>query len=265
MDALLQKWGLINLTIKPIESTWKSSWDIGGKYVLKRIHETKQFERSVQLSNLLIAEEIPVAVFIPATDGQIAVTYEETQYCLTTKLPGNHIDLYERPTLAIEMGREIARLHKALVRIEPQVSCEETDLLSNWLNYIKPKLGDDVPAEKIENTEKQIFEFHTKLPRHLIHRDVHLKNVMFDNGRLTGWLDFDLCCRHVRLFDIAYLLSGLSCEIEQDIGKSNIWQLIRDDLLKGYNEINTLFTDEYAALPMLLTVIELLFVAFYKN
>lgn len=265
MENILNKWGLFDLSVELIESPSKSTWDVNGKYILKRISDVEHLKKSLQLSILLSTEGIPVAAYIPTPDGQITVINEGSQYCLMTKLPGKHIDIYEQPYFAVEMGRELARLHKALVRIESILLCNDNDLLADWRNYIKPGLDEDVPDELSEHAEKWLLRLYTKLPRQLIHRDVHLYNVLFNNECLTGWLDFDLGCRNIRLFDIAYLFGGIILGKQYDTEKVKTWRLICNELLASYCEINPLTNDEHKALPTLMIIIELLFVAFWNN
>lgn len=48
-----------------------------------------------------------------------------------------------------------------------------------------------------------------RLPRQLIHRDVHFGNFLFDHGEFSGYIDFDLSQKNIRIFDICYFLTGL--------------------------------------------------------
>ena len=50
------------------------------------------------------------------------------------------------------------------------------------------------------------------LPKQLIHRDVHFGNFLFFEGNLSGYIDFDLSQRNIRIFDICYFLTGLLAE-----------------------------------------------------
>ena len=47
-----------------------------------------------------------------------------------------------------------------------------------------------------------------KLPRQIIHRDFHGQNIIFNNGRLDGYTDFDLNEKNARLYDLCYLCTG---------------------------------------------------------
>ena len=265
MDGILHKWGLNGMTITPIDSPSKSTWDVGGKHVLKRYTDTNYLSRSLQIANLLAAEGVPVVTYIQTVDGYMTVQDADWHYCLMTKLQGCDSDLYVEPDLAHELGRELARLHIALTHIEPQVSCNDNDLLAEWRNYIKPGLGVIINEEWVTHVEIQLCDLYQKLPHQLIHRDVHTHNVLFADGKLTGWLDFDLGRRDVKLFDLAYLLGGLLSEGIQEPAKVEIWRLLYQAIIDGYNEINTMSANEHEALPVMMIVIELLFVSYWSN
>ena len=266
IKQILQYWGMGEATATPIKSPSQSTWDVDNKYILKetsRFSNADEFKRGMQFSNLLNARNIPVAVFIPTNDGRL--TSPDGLYCLMSKLLGKHADFYCGPNLAVEMGRELARLHVALITIEPQITCHDSDLLADWDKWIKPRLDGFVSNDIVETVDAVFRKLYPILPRQLIHRDVHLHNVLFDDGKLTGWLDFDISQRNVRLFDIAYLLGGLLCGEQHDPARVGIWHTIRHNLLHGYNEVSALTDDERSALPVLMIVIEFLFVCFWNG
>ena len=262
IEQLLRHWALGDITVTPIPSHSQTAWDVGGKFILKCCRNADDLSRGMRFSKLLTPHKIPVAVFIPTKDGQL--TTPDGLHCLMTKIPGKHMDFYEEPALAIEMGRELARLHIALVDIESKTSFCDSNLLDDWKNNIKPSLN-DVSDEIVQRVDKKLCDIFPKLPRQLIHRDVHAHNVLFDAGRLTGWLDFDIGQRNVRIFDIAYLLSGLLIGNTDKLEKIERWHTIYKNLLHGYCEVNPLSGNEVNALPVLMIVIEFLFVRFWDG
>ena len=48
-----------------------------------------------------------------------------------------------------------------------------------------------------------------KLPKQLIHRDPNPSNILFDNGIVTGFIDFDLSEINIRLWDVCYCATGI--------------------------------------------------------
>jgi len=262
INKALKFWGLDGAIVTPMEQSSESTWDVDGMYVLKLFRTSEDLSHSLKFSELLTSHGIPVIKFIPAYNGQLSSI--DGFYCLMTKLPGRHVDFYEEQSLAREMGRELARLHIALLDIESKTTCHDSNLLNDWHDYIKPSLG-DVPMCMFQSVDIAFCEIFPKLPRQLIHRDVHCHNVLFEDGRLTGWLDFDISHRNVRIFDIAYLLSGLligNIDNPENIEK---WHSIYTNLLRGYEEVNHLSNNERDAIPVLMIMIEFLFIWYWKE
>ena len=263
ITQILQHWGLGNAPITPIaQLSTQTTWNIGGKYILKRFQNIVELSKGTRFAELLTPHEIPVAVFIPTKDGQL--TSPDGLHCLMTKLPGKHADFYSEPDLAFEMGRELARLHIALSDVESKIECYDSNLLEDWQKKIKPSLS-DLSEDIVKKVDSVFCGIYDKLPRQLIHRDVHLHNVLFDDGHLSGWLDFDIGQRNVRIFDITYLLSGLLIGNIHEPEKIKTWHRVFCELLQGYEEVIFLSKDESDALPVLMIVIEFLFVRFWSE
>ena len=265
-EKILNHWGLGDAAVTPIESPSQSTWDIDGKYILKktsRFSNADELKRGIQFSNLLIEQGISVAAFVPTTNGQL--TTPDDEYCLMTKLPGKHADFYKEPHLAFEMGRELARLHTSLAAIESEIKCSDNDLLADWKNWIRPGLDGFVSHSIIDDVDTRFHNLYPKLPRQLIHRDVHLHNVLFVGDKLTGWLDFDISQKNVRLFDVAYLLAGLIHRETADAIRVKMWRSFSNELLLGYDEVNLLTPEEREALPVLMIVIEFLFLCSWNG
>ena len=262
VEKILNHWDLGDAAITPIKSHSQTTWDVGSKFILKCYRNADDLSRGMRFSELLAPHKIPVNVFIPTKDGRL--TPPDSLYCLMSKLPGKHEDFYEEPALAIEMGSELARLHRALAEIELKASYYDSNLLDDWEKRIRPSLS-DVSDKIVQSVDAKLHKIFPKLPRQLIHRDVHASNVLFDNGRLTGWLDFDIGQRNVRIFDIAYFLSGLLIGNTNNPDKIETWHSIYNNLLHGYCKISPLSDDERDALPVLMIVIEFLFVWYWEG
>ena len=218
---------------------------------------------AVKLTQLLAAEGIPVAEYIRTANGSMT---DADGYFMITKIAGTHPDLFAQPYLAEELGRGLGRLHMALARIEPHFDgCRDNNFMDEWHNYILPGLDDSVPDCICDNIGEKLSEIYPALPRQLIHRDVHSNNVLFEGGRLIGWIDFDLHHRDARIFDIAYLLAGLIIGHQQNPEKVEIWQQVYDLLLSTYNEVNPLSAVEQKSLPLIMTAVEMLFVSFWNR
>ena len=259
MNDVLRHWNLSGEMPVQIDTFHKSAWLVGERYILKRNANADELSRSIRLAGLLVSEGLPAAEYIKTVGGQF--TTPDGTYCLMKRIRGGHVDFFAQPDMITELGRGLARLHMALARIEAEVG--DNDFLAEWHGYIKPGIA-GVSGEIAEYVEARLSELYEKLPRQPIHRDVHAQNVLFYNGRISGWLDFDLNRRDARIFDLAYLLAGLICGKTDNPAMVGIWKTLCKNLLSGYDEVNPVTGDEREALPVMMIAIELLFVAFWN-
>jgi len=70
-------------------------------------------------------------------------------------------------------------------------------------------------------------ELFDKLPKQLIHRDPNPSNILFDGGEVTGFIDFDLSHRNIRLLDPCYCATGILSEWRdvEKISPTEIWNV----------------------------------------
>ncbi len=101
-----------------------------------------------------------------------------------------------------------------------------------------------------------------QLPRQLIHRDAHPGNMLFEQGRLTGFIDFDQVMVGPRLFDLCYCGTSLLVGGFLVAEKQNAWPSLFRGLVRGYQTVSPLSSVEWEAALGMLIAIELLFVAF---
>ena len=94
---------------------------------------------------------------------------------------------------------------------------------------------------------------------------MHSSNLLFENGILTGYLDFDMSQMNARVFDTVYLGCSQLFENYRDESRLKIWQEVFAGILYGYNELLPLNEGEIKALPSLFVFDGVLFTAFYSK
>ena len=92
----------------------------------------------------------------------------------------------------------IAFLHSCLLKCEIIEGVPELRLIEQIQEWAMPcirKNGEVVDGYMVEETwnifEQGMLQLEDDLPKQLIHRDLHPANMLFDNGRLTGFIDFE--------------------------------------------------------------------------
>lgn len=130
-------------------------------------------------------------------------------YFITDVMPGEHLSTNDVLNLSEEKQFQIAdeiaafafALHSKItpelvkeLRSKNGIDAMETDSEESWGVYFTSTLRDvNLPSAEQNAIAKRFFEKWSALPRTkevAIHDDLHLGNMLFENGKLTGVLDF---------------------------------------------------------------------------
>lgn len=267
MKELIQRnWHISCTEIKKITDT---AWDIDDSYVLKKYDRENELRRNIILMEHLGERQIPTGQIIESIAGLKYVEREGRYFLLTRKLRGKEVlQIKEFPGLARQMGRIIGKLQDALIDCQDEIDVWESSLLEELQGWIRDALMKDcwqmISQEDFENTCSHLEGLYAGLPKQLIHRDVHFGNFLFDQGEFSGYIDFDLSQRNIRIFDLCYFLLGLQSEEESRMPWED-WLQVVEDVKDGYGEVIEMTPEEERAIPYVMQGIELLFVAFFLN
>lgn len=267
LKSVIQKYWDVPCEI--ITKITDTAWDVDDTYVLKKYKNKKELERNIILMEILSKRKIPTGEIIKTKNGVKYKTIDETFLLLTRKLRGENIlSIKKHPKIAWQMGIIIGNLHNALLECEDNIEIWDNSLLGEMKGWIYETLKNDswklISEQDFLNTLLHLEKLNDKLPRQLIHRDVHFGNFLFDDGRFSGYIDFDLSQRNIRIFDICYFLLGLLTEEENKMSDDE-WIKVVNDTVSGYDEIVVLTVEEKKAIPYVMLSIEILFAAFYIN
>ena len=167
------------------------------------------------------------------------------------------------------MGHAIARLHRAFTKCEKEVEFWNNSLLDEMKGWILETLTNNqwniIQETEYSKAVDLLESVYDCLPKQLIHRDVHFGNFLFSEGKLSGYIDFDLCQRNIRIFDICYFLTGLLAEETEDAFTKAEWLENLKSVLAGYESIIHLSEKEKSAIPCVMECIEILFAAYFLS
>jgi Ser/Thr protein kinase RdoA (MazF antagonist) len=266
IEALLEAWGIK----EEIQQIYDTAWSVGDHYVMKTNHNLAGLRRNIEMMKILDECGIPVAKPILTLAGQDYIETNGEYYLLMNKLPGTHIlDIYQAEYInnAYETGRAVAKLHTAFLACEQKITFWNNNLVEEMTGWVDDTLKENqyryITKIDYEESLKELQACYDRLPRQLIHRDMHYGNLLFQNGTFSGYIDFDLSQKNVRIFDICYFLIGLL--IDHDKKKDDVkqWYEIVANFMKGYEAINKLTNLEKDSIGCLMKNIELLFVAYF--
>ena len=267
ITEVLNNWNIQDKRIQQIHDT---VWQIGDEYVLKKYDNKSIVEQNIRIITTLSSMGIPVEKIWETVSGH--QYFEQDGYCytLTGKLRGcNLVGTRELEKVTYKVGEIIAKLHDAFKQCEEVAEFPQNSILDEMKGWIKDNFEADnwKSADKNEfmNTLEKLTSLYDSLPVQLIHRDVHFGNFLFDKGEFTGYIDFDLSQRNIRIFDLCYFtLSILSMENADEI-KGNRWLDIVRDVFKGYNSLSKLTEEEKDAVPYVMMSVEYLFAAWFVS
>ena len=243
------------------------AWVIDDTFVLKSNEKQSEFDKSILVNRLLLSEGIPAIEYHMTRNDGPYVFHDNKYWCLMKKIRGEHLDPFDGDTKGngILLGRAAAVIHKALKRIEGKIEVWNNDFFTELSSWIVPELEKSGTSFDCA-LMKRIFAFepvYRTLPRQIIHRDMHPRNLLYEDGIFTGYLDFDLSQKNVRVFDLVYLGCGLLVDNYKDETRLNQWREIFAGILEGYAEQSPLSVDELNAIPVLFLFDEVLFTAYF--
>lgn len=259
-------------------------WTINEEYILKMTNNEDEIARNVYISKLLLKAGIRVQEAISNLNGEVYCKMGNSYYGLFTKLKGEVLkDYYEGDYIkrGFYLGQSVATLHQGLKNITDELKYRlklydnnMIEELSGWVSdeikcYIQ---NDNLPKKEIEGLNKIIEEInknfkqlYDKLPRQVIHRDVHGENMIFQDNRLVGYIDFDLSQINARIFDICYLCTGALGKIFNVEEMREKWIPFARAVIDGYGNINKLSVEEQGSIKYMFYSIELIMIAFFAR
>lgn len=265
IQHILKNWNITNSVFTQIYDT---AWQIGNEYILKVYENLNLLERNIKIITILDNMEIPTGKIILSKKASSYVRDDKYYYILLKKMQGSNIvSLKNNFGLAVEIGEILARLHIAFKECETQDEFWNNSLLNEmngWIRNFFQNTGWKYIEEKtFDKTVLNLKNLYDKLPVQLIHRDVHFGNFLFDHGRFSGYIDFDLSQRNIRIFDLCYFCMGLLSEEEcMGITEEEWFELLRN-VFAGYQRKLVLSLEEIKAVPYVMQSIELLFAAWF--
>lgn len=222
-----------------------------GHYVLT-LFERLSFEQLpfyLHLMKHLASRGIPVPDPVADAKGNILHRLKGKPAAVVNKLSG-HSELAPTQAHCAGVGDMLARMHLAGLdypRQQPNLRS-----LGWWNDTVPLVLPHLTPAQQSLILGELAYQNHVaesaayrSLPRGAIHADLFRDNVMFENGRLTGFFDFYFAGHDTFLFDIGICLNDWCIELETgalDAARA-------DAFMEAYQRVRPLTAQERSLLP----------------
>ena len=252
----------------PLKQQSENVWEIGGRYMLKVYTDEEALRRNAEILSSLRENGVPAAPVIPTGTGEPYAACDGQFFLLTGKLEGRSFTGAVGTGTGRRMGQAIARLHLAFARIEEQLNLWDNSLLGEMGGWIRETLEQSgwqyITEEEFGRVYTSLSRLYPRLPVQMIHRDVHMGNFLFSGETFSGYLDFDLTQRNIRVFDLCYFLAGLLAD-ETGTTLAAPWPEIVRATIAGYERLLPLSPEEKKAIPLVMECIEILFAAYFLS
>lgn len=281
LRKILDNWdipkGLSINDVKIVDGTKTANniWQIGKDYILKT-GDRAIIHRNARIAKAIEAQGFSAAVPVPTKTGDILAD-GQNNFVLIRKAKGEPLSKSQRfgddcEDFGFKYGQSIARLHKALKAVEEDIQPVEQNLFAHVTEWAIPNVKKQniqwnmgLPDSFFEEYIRNFGTLFEKLPKQLIHRDPNPCNILFCGGDVSGFIDFDLSERNVRLWDPCYCATGILSEQRSVENTYDKFPAILNAILHGYDSVNPLTADEKQAIYYVLCSIQMICVAYFES
>jgi AraC-like DNA-binding protein/Ser/Thr protein kinase RdoA (MazF antagonist) len=248
-------------------------WKVGKDYILKT-GDREKLLKNLSVSKALQRQGFTSSLPILTKAGNEYLDGSEI-FILTQGLKGNPLAKSDRfgddcGRFGEKYGKSIAQLHKALKTIQEDMSLDEMNLYNNVTEWALPNVkqqnmqwGMGIDESFFDDYIKNFGKLYDRLPKQLIHRDPNPSNILFEDGEVSGFIDFDLSEVNVRLWDVCYCATGILSEgINEAYEK---WLDILAGILHGYNLEGKLTQEEKQAVFYVICSIQMICIAYFGS
>lgn len=206
----------------------------------------------MELMRHLALKGIPCPLPIADEDNEVLHIVCDKPSTIVTFLQGKKITS-PTPLHCQQVGGLLARMHHA--GADMKLSRHNALSLMGWKKLVADcaPQADTVEKGLSELIEKELAHLEKRwpaqnsLPHGVVHADLFMDNVFFQNGQLSGVFDFYFACNDFWAYDLAITINAWCFENQKTFSQTRF-----DALLKGYTAERTLLQAEREALPLLL-------------
>jgi Ser/Thr protein kinase RdoA (MazF antagonist)/AraC-like DNA-binding protein len=260
-------------TVYFVEGNIKS-WDINDKYVFKTGTNIAGLRTHIAIAEALSKEGMNSAYQIKTKEGKDFIEEDGRYYVLFNHVQGRYLTPEERyagnrEATGEKYGKAIGRLHEVLKKQEDALYVNDVNLYEDVINWAMPETkriieqwNCPLPEEFYEDYKANFGRLYSKLPKQIIHRNPNPTNILFSGDMVTGFIDFDISQKNVRLFDPCYCATGILSEAGKVPEGYDKWPELLKGIIKGYDIICPLSQEEKEAILYVIYSIQMIFIAY---
>lgn len=277
LRSVLTRWNLSHLPAKNIlydtGEINENVFAVGDDYHLKVLTNLGTVEKNIAVARALAEAGLGSALPVETADGAEYAADGELYFLLTRRIDGEPLPASAYLAdggieKARYLGKLLAELHAVLAQRSDVVLNERNifdEVLESWLEPSKKamKLDEKFVADYVE----AVARLNGTLPEQVIHRDPNPSNILFKDGKLAGFLDFDLSQRSIRLFDPCYAATAVLVETVDTADAASLerWTEVYRAILDGYASVAQLTDAEREAAPYVVLSIQFICVGYFSG
>lgn len=283
IERILSNWEIDrNVDINPIpKKTSKeevyNAWFIGRNYVLKTGKNFIELKTHLAISKALENQGLNATTPVMTKSKDDFVLVNDSFFVLMNKVEGETLKQSDRfaknrINVGIMYGEAIGSLHQSLLKIDNKTNLIEKNILKTVKEWALPETKRlfeqwrcQLPKEYYEYYLENCDDIFKDLPKQIIHRDPHADNILFHKGDVSGFIDFEISEKNIRIFDPCYLATSVLVEAGDVEDGYDIWPEILYGVIKGYDEISNLSEEEIKAIPYVMYSIIMIFIAWLND
>ena len=205
----------------------------------------------IDLVNFLRKEKFPCPKILYNNNSKQLNTYKNKQFTIIDFVNGK---LAKKINFqhCYKLGRTLATLHKKSLKFKKKRKNHFS--LNEWGKLIKKKIKLSKNESFFLKKEIKYIKknWPKKLPSGIIHGDLFPDNVFFKNNNIVGIIDLSNACNDFFCYDLSICINSWCYENKLNIGKMK-------NLIKGYNSVRKITTQEISYLNLFLRASSLRF------
>lgn len=275
LREVLQNWDLPDKTLQTLVQTEdgnprENTYYVGQDHVLKIFSSPGPVTANASVLSAIENAGLSCGAPVKTAAGDDYCTDGELYFLLTRRIRGREFDAdslfgTEGLEYARYLGRIIGRLHQVL-ESRTDIVCNRRDIYREVCEtWLVPAAGAMELPNSFCEEYRSFGPLHDSLPVQIIHRDLNPSNILMQDGRLAGFIDFDLTQRSIRLFDPCYAATAVLCELFQKQRKELLpqWCFVFREILRGYDETVHMTEAEKSAAAYVVLSIQLICVGYF--
>lgn len=252
----------------------ENTWIVNDNFIIKVGTNVLGLKQHIAVSKSIAEAGMEAAIPVLTKDEKDYFIDGELYFCLTNRIQGQCMKSSESYAGDYEanaryLGEIIGQLHLILQKHDKELICNEPNIYENIKEWAIPEVKKymKMPSSFYDDYLEKFKNLYIYLPKHIIHRDSNLSNIIMKDGRLSGFIDFELSERNIRILDLCYAATSILSEsfAENDCDKLEKWPVILKNIIVGYDSICKLSIEEKQAIPYVIYSIQMIFISYFSD